>query len=95
MALRIGPLIKPNILHNTLRSIHQGVQPPAFGFLDEAETQAEGQDYLPVKEYHYGYSYCDAHQSQSYQDVEGESVPAQPSDHAQVLQVESPCNSVV
>ena len=59
--------------------------------LDENETQAEEQNCLLKMEYHYGYGYCDAHQSQSYQDVVGESVPAQPSDHVQVSQVERPC----
>jgi hypothetical protein len=63
-----------------------------YDFLDETETQAEGQNCLSEMAYHYGYDYCDTHQSQSYQDnVGGESVPAQPSDHVQVSQAESPC----
>ena len=64
-----------------------------YDFLDEShetETQAEEQNCLPEREYHYGYG-CDAHQSQSFQDVVGEKVPAQPFDPAQVSQVESPC----
>jgi len=62
-----------------------------YDFLEETETQAGGQNCHPEREYHYGYGYCDAHQSQSYQDVLGESVPAQPFDHVQASQVESPC----
>jgi hypothetical protein len=53
------------------------------------QLQVQLENCHPEREYDYGYSYCDTHQSQSFQDVVGESVPAQLSDHAQVSQAES------
>jgi len=59
-----------------------------YDWQDETGTLAEKQHCNPKMEYHFSYNYCDVHPYLLCQDDGDESIPAQPSNHAQVSMVD-------